>query len=72
MKAYFEFNLPEDQDEWRIYDNAMNYYLFINSMNEWLRAEIKYNSNRSEKELEILHEVREMYYEKLNDNDIKL
>lgn len=72
MKAYFEFNLPDDQEEWQIYDNAMKYYLFINSMNEWLRAEIKYNSNRTEEEVKTLQEVREMYYEKLNDNDIKL
>lgn len=72
MKAIIEFDLPDDNEYYEMHNNVLNYYSFISQMNEWLRAEIKYNTNRTEKELKILQEVREMYFEKLNDNDIKL
>lgn len=71
MKATIEFNLPDDSEEYEMYSNALNYYSFINAMNEYLRSEIKYN-NHTDEEYAILEKVREQYFELLNNYNIKL
>lgn len=71
MKATLEFNLPDDSEEYEMYSNALNYYSFINSMNEYLRNEIKYN-NHTDEEYAMLEKVREQYFELMNNYNIKL
>lgn len=71
MKVTFEFNIPEDNDEYEMYSNALNYYSFINALNEYLRSEIKYNEHTDE-EYAILEKVREQYFELMNNYNIKL
>lgn len=71
MKVFFEFNLPEDRDEWRIYDNAMNYYLALVQLERYIREQNKYAELTEEESLKML-EVKDKFYEALSENNIEL
>ena len=43
MKAILEFSLPEDQDEYEIYNRAMDTSIAIDNFNNALRGLIKYD-----------------------------
>ena len=66
MKATLEFNLPDDQEEFNHATNGFNYYMALVEMDEWLRAEYKYNDK------EELYEVREKLREIISDNFVKI
>ena len=66
MKATLEFNLPEDQDDFNYANNGFNYYMALVEMDEWLRAEYKYNDN------EEMYEVREKLRQIILDNNVKI
>lgn len=71
MKAYFEFNLPDDQEEWQIYDNAMNYYLALIELERFIREQTKY-VQLTDEQSEKMEEVKNTFYEILTDNNINL
>ena len=66
MKATLEFNLPEDQDDFNHATNGFNYYMALVEMDQWLRAEYKYNDK------EEMYEVREKLREIIFENNVKL
>jgi hypothetical protein len=66
MKATLEFNLPEDQEHFNHATNGFNYYMALMEMDEWLRAEYKYNGK------EDMYEVREKLREIILDNNVKI
>ena len=66
MKATLEYNLPEDQDDFNYANNGFNYYMALVEMDEWLRAEYKYNDK------EELYEVREKLRQIIFENNVKL
>ena len=66
MKATLEFNLPDDQDDFNYANNGFNYYMALVEMDQWLRAEYKYNDR------EELYEVREKLREIILENNVKL
>ena len=66
MKATLEFKLPEDQDDFNYATNGFNYYMALVEIDQWLRAEYKYNDK------EELYEVREKLREIILDNNVKL
>jgi mannose-6-phosphate isomerase-like protein (cupin superfamily) len=66
MKATLEYNLPEDQEEFNHATNGFNYYMALVEMDQWLRAEYKYNGN------EEMWEVREKLREIISDNNVKI
>ena len=66
MKAKLEFNLPEDQEYFNHANNGFNYYMALVEMDQWLRAEYKYNNN------EEMYEVREKLRQIILDNNVKL
>ena len=66
MKATLEFNLPEDQENFNHATNGFNYYMALVEMDEWLRAEYKYNGN------EEMYEVREKLRQIILDNNVKI
>jgi hypothetical protein len=66
MKATLEFNLPEDQDDFNYATNGFNYYMALVEMDEWLRAEYKYNDK------EDMYEVREKLREIILENNVKI
>ena len=66
MKATLEFNLPEDRDDFNYANNGFNYYMALVEMDEWLRAEYKYNDK------EEMYEVRNKLREIILENNVKL
>ena len=66
MKATLEFNLPEEQEDFNHANNGFNYYMALVEMDQWLRAEYKYNDN------EEMYEVREKLREIISENNVKL
>lgn len=45
MKVKFEFNLPEDQEDYNIFSNASKMHNAICIMQEYLRSQIKYSED---------------------------
>ncbi|MCP4597016.1 hypothetical protein [Neptuniibacter sp.] len=41
-KATLEFNLPEEQSEWRVTDRAMDWALAMWDLDQWARSMIKH------------------------------
>ena len=66
MKATLEYNLPEEQEDFNHATNGFNYYMALVEMDQWLRAEYKYNNN------EEMYEVREKLRQIILDNNVKI
>ena len=66
MKATLEYNLPEDRDDFNYATNGFNYYMALVEMDQWLRAEYKYNDK------EEMYEVREKLREIILENNVKI
>ena len=66
MKAILEFDLPEDKEDFDFATNAVNYYMALSEMDQWLRSEYKYNGK------EAMFEVRQKLNEIINENNIKI
>ena len=66
MKATLEYNLPDDQEDFNHATNGFNYYMALVEMDQWLRAEYKYNDN------EEMYEVREKLRQIILDNNVKI
>ena len=66
MKATLEFNLPDDQEDFNHATNGFNYYMALVEMDQWLRAEYKYNDK------EEMYEVREKLRQIIFENNVKL
>ncbi len=65
MKATLEFNLPEEQEEYNIFNNALGYNSACRDFDQWLRSEIKHNNKDWQ-------EIRNRFDEFLSDNQIYL
>ena len=75
MKATLEFNLPEDQEDFELYNRAIKFYLVLTDLAEWFRSEIKYSDpDTKEKELKLeeLERARDKFYAILEDRDTSL
>jgi hypothetical protein len=66
MKATLEFYLPEDQEHFNHASNGFNYYMALVEMDQWLRAEYKYNGK------EDMYEVRNKLREIILENNVKI
>ena len=66
MKATLESNLPEEQEDFNHATNGFNYYMALVEMDQWLRAEYKYNDK------EEMYEVREKLRQIIFENNVKL
>ena len=67
MKGLLEFNLPEEQSEFRDAQNGSGYLGVIQEFDNYLRSVIKYESDGlSKEELSVYEKVRERLYEEMN------
>ena len=66
MKAIFEFNLPEDKENFDLANNGLNYYSALFEFDQWLRSEYKYNGK------EEMYEVRRKLNKIINENNITI
>jgi hypothetical protein len=72
MKANLEFNLPEDEFDYRLCNQASNMWSALIDIKDYLRSELKYNSNLTEGDYEMLESVQRKYFEIISDNNIIL
>lgn len=56
MKAIIEFNFPEDEEDYKIFSNALEYYSALHEIKEKVRAIHKYRE-LSEEEYKIVDEI---------------
>ena len=73
MKAILEFNLPEDQNEYQMANDASNMFNALWDMSQWLRKQNKHiPDNVSDTELNTLEKCREEFINVLINNNINL
>ena len=73
MKATIEFELPEDQDQYEIANNASKMYLALWDIKQLFRSKLKYNSDGlNSEQLEQWESMQDEFYEILNNHDLKL
>lgn len=71
MKVTLEFNLPEDQEEFDIHRQAMDFFVVLSDLDQELRAMIKYGEISDEKR-EAYEIVRTMLLEYCEDRSVKI
>jgi hypothetical protein len=73
MKAILEFNLPEDQNEYQMANDASNMFNALWDMSQWLRKQNKHiPDNMSDIELNTLEKCKEEFINVLINNNINL
>jgi hypothetical protein len=73
MKAILEFNLPEDQTEYQIVNDASKMFSVIWDMKQWLRSQTKYApDSMSDDTYKAFEECRDKLNELLLDNQVNL
>ena len=75
MKAILEFDFEKDDYDRKRFKDAVNGTKWKESMNEldnWLREQIKYNSNISEETYEAFDQCREKIIEIVRENNLSL
>lgn len=56
--AVLKFKLPEENEEFKLANNALNYYCQLTDIEEMIRSELKYNDNLSEETSKALEKIR--------------
>jgi hypothetical protein len=69
VKAILEFNLPEDDYEWKIVSKGLEYHNVLSNLDEFLRGKIKHSESSAEK-FEAYQEVRDLIRDEMNDRNI--
>ena len=73
MKATIEFELPEDQDQYEIANNASKMYLALWDIKQLLRSKLKYNPDGlNDEQLTQWEIMQDEFYVILDNNDLKL
>lgn len=74
MKAILEFNLPEDNQEFKLATKGTDWRNVCLEMDQWLRAQYKYmpDEGYSEDKYNAYVEAREKLFELIRDNDVSL
>ena len=57
------FKLPEEREEHKMAMQAGDYYSALWDFSMYLRNQIKYNNELTDKELETFEKIREQFYE---------
>jgi len=70
MKAIIEFTLPEDYDEYKIFQMAPDMFCVIHDFNQKLRAIWKYEQ-LNDQQFEMVEKIREIWFVIVNENKIK-
>jgi hypothetical protein len=71
MKAKLEFNLPDDQQDFTLAVNAMNFWHVLWEMDQYLRSKTKYApDDLPEDKYDAYQEVRDKLFELMSENNI--
>jgi hypothetical protein len=74
MKAILEFNLPEDQNEYQMANDASKMFSTLWDMDQWLRAQYKYMADEeySKDKYEAYEKCRGHLRDLMFENNINL
>ena len=74
MKAKLIFNLPEDNQEFKLATKASDWWNVCWEMDKWLRQQYKYMSDEeySKDKYDAYYEARQKLFELMNDNGVSL
>ena len=73
MKAIIEFNLPEDQEDFDMFNQSTKMHNILWEMTQWLRSNTKYApDNTSEDTIKAFYECQDKLTELLNEYNIEL
>lgn len=74
MKAILEFNLPDDQEDFKLATDGVKWWSIAWNMTQWLRNEIKFpeNMNLSDDELKALEKCSEKLRELIEHHNLDI
>jgi len=73
MKATLEFNLPEENEEFKDSLEGGKWKSFAISFSEYLRQQVKYcEEDYTDDQYKTLEKIREQFYELLNEDNLSL
>ena len=71
MKATLEFNLPDDQDDFKLATNALNWYIVCWDLDQELRAKTKYAPDTlPQDKYDAYQEIRDLLHEYMSNRDV--
>jgi hypothetical protein len=72
MKAIIEFELPKDQEEYEMANNASKMYVALWEIKQLFRSTLKYNSaGLNDQQLQQWEAMRGDFFDILENNDLK-
>ena len=72
MEATLKFNLPEDDFEYKLCNQASDMWSALIEMREYFITELKYNDNLTEGDYELMESVQKKFYDVISENKIIL
>tara|TARA_B110000285_G_C14578194_1_gene360918 strand:- start:211 stop:447 length:237 start_codon:yes stop_codon:yes gene_type:complete len=74
MKAILKFNLPEDNQEFKLATKASDWWNVCWQMDQWLRAQYKYmpDEKYSKEKYDAYYEARDKLFELMSENGVNL
>jgi len=71
MKAVFEFNLPEDQHDYDVMNQASKVQSFLWDFSQQLRSWYKYHHDFKDAD-DALSQIRDEFYRLLNEHEVNI
>jgi hypothetical protein len=73
MKAILEFNLPDDQQDYDLANNGLNFWRVLYELDQELREKTKYAADDlPQDKYDAYQEIRNMLHELMTDNNVSL
>jgi hypothetical protein len=73
MKATLEFNFPDDQQEYELANNGLNFWRVLYELDNELRAKTKYApDDLPQDKYDAYQEIRDKLHELMNEHNINL
>jgi len=73
MKATLEFNLPDDQQEYDLANNGLNFWHVLWELDQELRANTKYApDDMTDDDYDVYQKIRDKLHELMNDYNVNL
>ena len=73
MKAILEFNLPDDQQDYDLANNGLNFWRVLYELDQELRAKTKYApDDLPQDKYDAYQEIRDKIYELMSENNVNL
>lgn len=70
-KAILEFSLPEEQTDFELAQNGINWHLVAWDLDQVLRAKLKYGPRMSKHKAAAFNEIRNTLHELMSDHGVK-